>query len=84
MLDFEFFKTLAEYANTNWKCKFTESELYENAMVIFHAFTRAKKVGLREDSELTSTIQNLKEDSDNGDAKAKEFLSRIMSEFEVM
>lgn len=83
MLDFNFFKELAEYANANWKCKMSESELYENAMVIFHAFTRAKKVGLREDSELMSTIQNLKEDSDNGDKKAEEYLSRIMAEFEV-
>lgn len=85
MLDFKFFQMLAEYANANWKCNFTDSELHDSAMELFQAFTRAKRRGkLSEDSELHGTIQNLIEDVHNGNEDGRILLNQILSEFEVI
>lgn len=83
MLDLSFFKKLASYSNDHWKCKMTEEELNESSLEMFQEFTRSKRRGkLSED--MTVLIQNLKEDSENGGTEAKEILSLILKEFEVV
>ena len=83
MLDLSFFKKLASYSNDHWRCKMTEEELNESSLEMFQEFTRSKRRGkLSED--MTVLIQNLKEDSENGGAEAKEILNLIINEFEVV
>ena len=83
MLDLSFFKNLALYSNSHWKCKMTEQELHDSSMEIFQEFTRSKRRGkLSED--MTILIQNLKEDSENGGTESKELLDLILKEFEVV
>lgn len=83
MLDLSFFKRLASYSNDHWRCKMTEQELHDSSMEMFQEFTRSKRRGkLSED--MTVLIQNLKEDSENGGTEAKEILSLILKEFEVV
>ena len=61
----------------------TEQELHDSSMEMFQEFTRSKRRGkLSED--MTVLIQNLKEDSENGGTEAKEILSLILKEFEVV
>ena len=83
MLDLNFFKKLALYSNNHWKCKMTEKELNNSSMEIFQEFTRSKRRGkLSED--MTVLVQNLKEDSENGEMEAKELLGIILKEFKVV
>lgn len=83
MLDLNFFKRLALYSNSHWRCKMTEQELHESSMEMFQEFTRSKRRGkLSED--MTVLIQNLKEDSENGGTESKELLNLILKEFEVV
>lgn len=61
----------------------TEQELHDSSLEMFHEFTRSKRRGkLSED--MSVLIQNLKEDSENGGTEAKEILSLILKEFEVV
>ena len=83
MLDLSFFKKLALYSNSHWKCKMTEEELNNSSIEMFQEFTRSKRRGkLSED--MTVLIQNLKEDSENGGTESKELLNLILKEFEVV
>ena len=83
MLDLNFFKKLASYSNNHWRCKMTEEELNKSSMEMFQEFTRSKRRGkLSED--MSVLIQNLKEDAENGGTEAKEILSLILKEFEVV
>lgn len=81
MLDLNFFKRLALYSNSHWKCKMTEEELHDSSMEMFQEFTRSKRKGkLSED--MTVLVQNLKEDSENGGTESQELLELILKEFE--
>lgn len=83
MLDLSFFKKLALYSNSHWKCKMTEEELNNSSIEMFQEFTRSKRRGkLSED--MTILIQNLKEDSENGGTESQELLGIILKEFEVV
>lgn len=83
MLDLSFFQKLASYSNAHWKCKMTEKELEDSSIEMFHEFTRSKRRG-RLSEDMSVLIQNLKEDSENGGAEAKELLNIILKEFEVV
>lgn len=83
MLDLLFFKKLALYSNSHWKCKMTEKELHDSSMEMFQEFTRSKRRG-KLSKDMTVLVQNLKEDSENGGIEAKELLGIILKEFEVV
>lgn len=83
MLDLNFFKKLALYSNSHWKCKTTEEELHDSSMEMFQEFTRQKR-RWKLSEDMTALIQNLKEDSDNGGTESQELLNLILKEFKVV
>ena len=77
MIDFDFFQSLAEYANENWKGSFTESEVRENAETYLSDFYISNANG-----EPTETMkflcENLKEEIKNGGDEALDFYFEIL------
>lgn len=73
---FGFFYDLAQYANENWRGKFSSKEIAEHAYI----YTMEMKYSIKH-SELSHTIQDLKdqlyEDMRNGSVRAKELFERI-------
>lgn len=79
MLDYKFWYDAVQYGNENWKACLTETEVEEQAKDFKEEFECAKKIGLVE-GNLKTFIQNLKEDSENGNEDARIILERIERE----
>lgn len=82
MLDYKFWYDAVQYGNENWKAFLTETEVEEQAKDFKEEFECAKKIGLVE-GNLKTFIQNLKEDSENGNEDARIILERIEREMEI-
>jgi hypothetical protein len=80
---FGFFYDLAQYANENWRGKFSPREVAEHAYI----YTMEMEHSIMHD-EPSHTIQDLKdqlyEDMRNGSVRAKELYERIEDYEEVM
>lgn len=80
---FGFFYDLAQYANENWRGKFSPREVAEHAYI----YTMEMEHSIMHD-EPSRTIQDLKdqlyEDMRNGSVRAKELYERIEDYEEVM
>lgn len=80
---FDFFYDLTQYANENWRGKFSPREVAEHAYI----YTMEMEYSIK-DKELSYVIQDLKdqlyEDMRNGSIRAKELYERIEDYEEVM
>lgn len=72
------FLEIANYANENWnKGKFTTEEVGEYADMLFVAFNQSNING-KQESEIRTLCENLKEDIDNGCKVAEKYLHAIL------
>lgn len=55
------FLAIAEYANENWKCNFSEREVVENAVMLFEDFNWSLEAGIVSESVKT-LLKNLDDD----------------------
>ena len=80
---FGFFYDLAEYANENWRGKFSPREVAEHAyiytMEMEYAIIHGEQSDIMEDLK-----EQLYEDIQNGSVRAKELFERIEDYEEVM
>lgn len=80
-LSIDFFQSLAEYANKNWKGSFTVSEVRENAETYLSDFNFSNAKGECVDS-IRFLICNLLEDAENGIEEALDFAQTILDNAE--
>lgn len=81
MLNLEFFQSLAEYANVNWKGSFTPEEVRENAETYLSDFNYSNANGECA-SSIRTLILNLIEDAENGIEEALGYAQEILDNAE--